>query len=122
MKIAVTSSGSGLDAEVDPRFGRCAHFVFVDTESGAVEVAANQSVSAGGGAGVQSAQVVTDHGATAVLTGNCGPNAYRALDAAGIKVIAGVTGTVRDAVEAFKKGGLSATSGPSVDAKFGAGS
>ena len=122
MKIAITSSGSGLDAEVDPRFGRCAHFVFVDTESGAVEVAANQSVSAGGGAGVQSAQVVADHGATAVLTGNCGPNAYRALDAAGIKVIAGVTGTVRDAVEAFKKGDLSPTSGPSVDAKFGAGS
>jgi len=119
MKIAVTSSGTDLDAEVDPRFGRCTNFIFVDTDTDEVEVAANEGMMAAGGAGIQSAQIVADKGATVVLTGNCGPNAYRTLEAAGVKVIIGVAGTVREAVDKYKAGELSATEGPNVGAKFG---
>ena len=119
MKIAVTATGPGLGAEVDPRFGRCTRFVFVDTDTMETEEVDNVNTSAGGGAGVQSAQLVADKGATAVLTGNCGPNAYRTLRAAGIEVIVGGSGTVADAVEKYMTGGFSATDAPNVDAKFG---
>ena len=122
MKIAVTSSGTDLNAELDPRFGRCANFILVDTDTDEIEVVANEGAMAAGGAGIQSAQLVADKGATVVLTGNCGPNAYRTLEAAGVEVIIGVGGTVRDAVEKYKAGELSATEGPNVDAKFGSGS
>jgi len=119
MKIAVTSNGTDLSAELDPRFGRCANFIFVDTDTDEIQVVANESVMAAGGAGIQSAQLVAEKGAEVVLTGNCGPNAYRTLEAAGVKVIVGVGGTIRDAVEKYKAGELSSTEGPNVDAKFG---
>ncbi len=119
MKIVVTASGPGLDAEVDPRFGRCANFVFVDTDSMEVENVENKNTTAGGGAGIQSAQLISDNAAEVVLTGNCGPNAYRTLRTAGVEVIVGVSGTVQEAVEKYKSGAFSSTEGPNVDAKFG---
>ena len=119
MKIAVTSRGDELTSQVDPRFGRCAKFVLVDTETMDVEVLENSNVSAAGGAGIQSAQLIADRGVTAVLTGNCGPNAFRALAAAGITVITGVTGSVADAVTAYVNGTLSATNAPNVASHFG---
>jgi len=119
MIVAVTGAGPGLDAEVDPRFGRCANFVFVDTETMESETIENANVTAGGGAGIQSAQLVADKCAVAVLTGNCGPNAFRTLRAAGIEVVVGVSGGVREAVEKYKAGGFSATAAPNVEGKFG---
>jgi len=119
MKIAVTAAGTGLDSEVDPRFGRCANFIFVDTETDEVEAVANSGMTASGGAGVQAAQLVADKGAEVVLTGNCGPNAYRTLEAAGVKLVVGVSGTVREAIEKQKTGEFESTEGPNVDAKSG---
>jgi len=119
MKIAVTASGPDLDSQIDPRFGRCRYFLFVETEDLTCEAVENPNTSAGGGAGVQSAQLVADKGAGAVLTGNCGPNAYRTLEAAGIKVIIGISGIVRDAVEKFKAGEFSAARQPNVERHFG---
>ena len=119
MRIAVTASGPGLDAEVDPRFGRCTHFVFVDTDTDEVEVFDNASAAAAGGAGIQAAQLIADKGAAVVLTGNCGPNAYRTLQAAGIEVVVAVSGAVCDAIADYKAGKFSPTDAPNVDAKFG---
>ncbi len=119
MKIAVTSSGGSLDAEVDPRFGRCEHFVFVETDDMSFEAAANPSVSLPGGAGIQSTRFVADKGAKAVLTGNCGPNAYQTLQAAEIEVYVGFAGTVREAVEDFKAGKATSAGGATVGSKFG---
>ena len=119
MKVAVTAAGPGLDAQVDPRFGRCANFVFVDTDAMEPESVENENVAVGGGAGIQSAQLVADKGAQVILTGNCGPNAHRTLTVAGIEVIVGVSGTVKEAVEKYKAGDFAATEGPNVDAKFG---
>ena len=73
----------------------------------------------GGGAGIQAAQLVADKGADVVLTGNCGPNAYRTLEAADVKLVVGVSGTVREAVDKFKSGAFESTEGPNVDAKSG---
>jgi len=121
MKIAITAAGPSLDDRVDPRFGRCAYFLFVDTETGAFEAVPNPNLSLGGGAGIQSAQLIAQRGAKAVLTGNCGPNAFAALQAAGVQVLTGVSGPVRQAVERFKAGAFSASSGPTVASHFGMG-
>ena len=122
MKIVVTSKGPDLDAEVDPRFGRCAQFILFDTDTDEFEAVANDNISAAGGAGIQAAQFVADKGAEVVLTGNCGPNAYRTLQAAEIEVIIGASGIVRDAVAKYKAGGFAPSDEPNVSAKFGAGS
>jgi predicted Fe-Mo cluster-binding NifX family protein len=119
MKIAVSSTGPDIESRVDPRFGRCQYFVMVDSDTMAPEVLENPNISASGGAGIQSAQVVAEHGAQIVLTGNCGPNAYQTLQAAGIAVVVGVSGTVREAVERYKSGEFSTAAGPSVAEKSG---
>jgi len=121
MKVAVSSTGNTLDSAIDPRFGRCAWFVIVETEDMHFEAFSNESISLGGGAGIQSAQFIASKGATAVLTGNCGPNAMSALSAAGVKVIIGQTGTVREAVERYKRGELRSAPGANVEAHYGMG-
>ncbi len=121
MKIAVTSTGAELDSEMDPRFGRCPYFLFVDTEDLSHEAVKNESVTLGGGAGVQTAQMVAQRGVASVLTGNCGPNAYRALEAAGVEVIAGCSGTVRQAVQKFTSGEYKAIEQPNVASHSGQG-
>ncbi len=121
MKIAVTAKGTSLDDQVDPRFGRCAYFLIVDVETMEAEAVENPSVNLGGGAGIQSAQSMADYDVKAVLTGNCGPNAFQTLSAAGIEVIVGVSGRIRDAVEQLKAGTLSSTPEANVASHFGMG-
>ena len=107
MKVAVTSRGPTLDDEIDPRFGRAQTFLVVDTHSGEFEAVDNkQNLEAAQGAGIQAGRIVAEHGAEVVITGHCGPNAFRTLKAAGVKVVVGAEGTVREAVERFKEGDL----------------
>ncbi|HUW23656.1 MAG TPA: NifB/NifX family molybdenum-iron cluster-binding protein [bacterium] len=119
MKICVTSQGNNLEAQVDPRFGRCPYFIIVDLETKEFEAIENPNIQATGGAGIQSAQLVAGKGVEAILTGNVGPNAFQTLQAAGIKVITGVTGLVKDAIERYKKEDIKSTDGPTVPGHFG---
>ena len=119
MKIAITASGPTLDANVDPRFGRCAHFLIVDTVTLDFEAVENPNVVLGGGAGIQSAQLMAAKDVKFVLTGNCGPNAHATLSAAGIGVIPGCSGAVRAAIEQFKAGQFDIASGPTVASHSG---
>ncbi|MBW1801013.1 MAG: NifB/NifX family molybdenum-iron cluster-binding protein [Deltaproteobacteria bacterium] len=121
MKIAVSSSGPTLDDTVETRFGRCAYFLIVDTDTMEYEALQNPNISLGGGAGIQSAQLMANKGVSFVLTGNCGPNAFQTFGAAGVQVITGVTGRVREGVEQFKTGALTQSSGPNVQSHFGMG-
>jgi len=121
MKIAITAAGVSLDAEIDPRFGRCQHFIIADPDTMEFEALENSGAMAGGGAGVSTAQTIAGKGIEAVLTGNCGPNAYQVLAAAGIKVVTGVSGKVRDAIQDYKSGKLKTSSQPSVAEHFGMG-
>ncbi|NCO24249.1 MAG: dinitrogenase iron-molybdenum cofactor biosynthesis protein [bacterium] len=104
MKIAITSSGSDLKSEVDPRFGRCAYFILVETDTDEFEAVENTAAQGMGGVGIQSGQIMADREVKTVLTGSCGPNAFQTLQAAGIKVITGVSGTVQEAIDKFKSG------------------
>jgi predicted Fe-Mo cluster-binding NifX family protein len=119
MRIAISASEPTLDAEVDPRFGRCAYFIIVDTDSMEFEAVKNSGAFARGGAGTATAQMVVDKNTEVVVTGNCGPNAFQVLSAAGTKVITGVYGKVRDTVQAYKDGQLQPASQPSVPGHFG---
>lgn len=121
MKVAISAIGPSLDAEVDPRFGRCQYLIVADPDTMEFESTENTNIMAGGGAGISTAQMVANMGVQVVLTGNCGPNAYQTLSAAGIQVITGVSGSVKEAIEGYKTGKFQAISGPSVGAHSGMG-
>ena len=121
MKIAVSSTGKELDAQIDPRFGRCAYFLIFETNDMSYEAFDNENIAVGGGAGIQSAQFIAEKGATAVITGNCGPNAVRTLSAAGVEIYVGENGTVKDAVLRYKNGELRSTTDPNVSDHYGMG-
>ncbi len=121
MKIVVSAVGVTLDSEVDPRFGRCRYLIYVDPDTMDFEAVDNAASGAGGGAGIATGQAVLDKGVEAVLTGNLGPNAHSVLSQAGIRVFTGVSGTVREAVERFKQGGMTETLNPTVKAHAGMG-
>ncbi len=105
MKIAVTSRGNNLDSEVDPRFGRAAYIIIVDTDTLEFEALDNsKNANSFKGAGIQAGAMVGEKKAEVLLTGFCGPNAFKTLNAANIKVANDVTGTVKEAVQAFKDG------------------
>ena len=121
MKICVSAVSDSLDAEVDPRFGRCPYFAIVDAETMMFESIPNTASSSMGGAGIQAAQLVADRGVKVLITGNIGPNAFQALSAANIKVITGAFGSVREAIEKYKRGELKDTGAPTVRGHFGRG-
>jgi predicted Fe-Mo cluster-binding NifX family protein len=121
MRIAVTAVEPQLDAEVDPRFGRCPFFVIVETDNLSFEAIDNENQALGQGAGIQSARVLADRGVKYVLTGNCGPNAHQTLTAANIGAIVGCSGTVRNAVEQFAAGRLQPACAPNVPGHTGMG-
>ena len=112
---------NSLDAPVNPRFGRCQYFLIVDSETMQFEAIPNMASGAMGGAGIQAAQIIAGKGVKALITGNVGPNAFQALSAAGIQIITGAYGTVREAVEKYKKGELKGISAPTVGGHFGMG-
>lgn len=122
MRVCITSTGPSLDSEMDPRFGRCQYFLFVDPQSSEMEALENPNIGASGGAGIQSAQFVANKGVEAIITGQVGPNAFATLQAAGMKILVGASGKVREVLEKYKKGQLTSfAQGPTVRAHAGMG-
>jgi predicted Fe-Mo cluster-binding NifX family protein len=119
MKICATSLGETLDSLVDQRFGRSQYFLIVDSESMEFEAVKNPNIDAAGGAGIQSAMLVAKKEAEVLITGHCGPNGFHTLQAAGVEIVVGASGTVREAIEQYKKGELKPTQGPDVMSEFG---
>lgn len=115
MKLAVCAQGEGLEAQTDLRFGRCSYFVLVDPEEDIVIASiSNENADAAGGAGPQSARLLSSHDVDAVVVGNVGPKAGQALQAAGIAVYTGIEGKVEDTVRKYREVGLKPLSGASV--------
>ena len=103
MKIAVTATGGSMSAPVDERFGRCAYFVIVDSETMKFTAFANPASELSGGSGPAAVREIAKQNVQVILTGRVGGNAQTGLDAAGIKVEVGSTGTVKEAVEKYLK-------------------
>jgi predicted Fe-Mo cluster-binding NifX family protein len=119
MKIAVTSKGTNLDSQVDPRFGRAAYILVVDSETLEFEPLDNkENANALKGAGIQAAKMVSEKGAKVLLTGFCGPNAFKAMSAAKIGVANDADGSVRDAVKAYVEGKLPLADEPNVEGQW----
>ncbi len=121
MKIAISANSPDLDTDIDPRFGRCQYLVLVDPDTMNFEAINNSCGMGSGGAGIATAQLIAGKEVEAVLTGNCGPNAYQVLSAAGIKVVTGVSGKIKDAILSYKSGKLQASLQPNVAGHFGMG-
>ncbi len=117
--IAITAQGTTLEAPIDTRFGRCSYFVFFNPGDQSFSGQENPFSSEGSGAGVRTAQFLSDKNIEIILTGNVGPKAMQVLQAAGIKVYTGATKTAREAIEAYQQGKLQQASSPSVEANFG---
>lgn len=116
MKIAITAGGNNLDAPMDPRFGRASCFIIYDAENGQFQAVDNaQNLNAAQGAGIQAAETIARTGATHLITGHCGPKAFRALLAAGIQVYNIEADTVRTALDLFKAGQLKPAQSADVD-------
>ena len=118
-KLCISSTGTDLEASVDPRFGRCQYFLFVDTETMNFQCVGNPAFTAGGGAGIQAAQLAVNRGADVILTGDVGPNAFQALQAGRVKIVTGAQGSIKGAIERFHKGELGYTGTPSVELHSG---
>ena len=105
MRIAVTSTGETLESQIDPRFGRCAYYIIVETDTMDFEVIPNQFAMAAQGAGIQAAQFIISKGVRKIVSGDFGPNSAGILASAGIEMIRVPPGTtVKDAVEMAKSG------------------
>ena len=114
MKIVLTVSSSSIDAEFDPRFGRCAYFLVMDTETMKWEAFQNPGINASGGAGTQAAQFIAQKKVAAVISGDFGPNASAELNAAGILMYRNKdSGSIQDIVKRFNAGELEKVDVPS---------
>jgi len=107
MKIAISSNGEDLNSNIDLRFGRAFGFIIYNLDNDTFSFADNnQNLNASQGAGIQAAQNVVNQNVEAIVTGHCGPKAFKVLSAANVKIYTGAEGTVKQTVEKFKKGEL----------------
>lgn len=116
MRIAISAEGKQLDSNLDPRFGRAAYFIILDAETMDFEAVENtQNYNLPQGAGIQAGKTLADQHVDALITGHCGPKAFKVLQKAGIKIVTGAGGKVTDAVDQFKKGVLKVASQADVE-------
>lgn len=107
MKIAISTAGTGLQDHMESRFGRTPRFLIIDTATQLIELVDNtQNLNAAQGAGIQAAQIVVAHGASAVITGHTGPKAFKVLQAAGVKVYNVSPGPIEGLIAACLNGEL----------------
>jgi predicted Fe-Mo cluster-binding NifX family protein len=116
MKILITCQKNSPDSLVDPRFGRSPWFAVVDVESDEVTFFDNAATAAGRqGAGIAAAKSAINLGVEYLLTGNCGPNAFKVLQAAGINVIVGIKGNIKEVVTGFRNYQYTPVAKPNVE-------
>jgi len=116
MNIVITSQGKSLESKIDPRFGRAKYFIVYDTENGEFVAIDNvQNLNAAQGAGIQAGQNVIGTGTEVLITGNCGPKAFKILSMGEVKVFKADSGTVGENIEKYKRGELENLSGANVE-------
>lgn len=120
MKIAISAAGRNTDSPMDARFGRAGYFQIFDADTDEYEIIENTTgMEAMQGAGIQAGELIAGKGVSVLITGHCGPKAFRVLAGAGIKVMLCSGGTVESALEKYRKGGLEEAAGPDVNSHWG---
>ncbi|MEW6697899.1 MAG: NifB/NifX family molybdenum-iron cluster-binding protein [Bacillota bacterium] len=114
MRIAISASGETLESLLNPRLGRCEHFVLYNEDNSETATVENTGRFSVGAAGIATADLLSDYDVEVLITGNVGPNAFTALQAAGIKVYTGASGKIKDVLQDYKNGKLSEAKGPNV--------
>ncbi len=119
MKIALTATGKDIESAMDPRFGRAQYILIVEQDGTLLEAIDNaENFNAMRGAGIQAGKILADRKVKVLITGYCGPNAFKTLSAAGIKVVVEQSGTVRDAVDRFQRNELEFADQPNAEAHW----
>ena len=107
MLIAITALENSLQSEIDPRFGRAAYYMIVNTETEEVTIHDNSDgIGASNGAGTGAAQTLSEYGVQALYTGSVGPKAADVLSKANIPYYENITGTVQEVLDQLKAGGI----------------
>jgi predicted Fe-Mo cluster-binding NifX family protein len=106
MKIIITAVSDQIDQPFNPRFGRAEYFILIESGTKKWEAFSNPALNARGGAGPQAVQYITSHKPDVIISGRFGPNAFSALEAAGINAYIASAGTVREVLEQFIDGQL----------------
>ena len=120
MKLLITVTSSDITAALDPRFGRAAYFLLLDSETMEWRAEPNPALNASGGAGIKAAQFAAESGCEAVVSGDCGPNAFDVLNSAGISIyLFGSAQNVNQVVESLKAGKLEQLGSPSSSGHHG---
>jgi predicted Fe-Mo cluster-binding NifX family protein len=120
MRIAITAAGRSPDSPMDARFGRAGYFQIYDEDTGEYEIIDNTTgMDAMQGAGVQAGELIAGRDVSVLITGHCGPKAFRVLDAAGVKVLLCGGGTVENALDKYREGSLKQAAGPDVKGHWG---
>ncbi|MBL4904367.1 MAG: NifB/NifX family molybdenum-iron cluster-binding protein [Desulfocapsa sp.] len=103
MTIAITATGNTLDSMVDPRFGRAAWILIIDTKTNQLIESIDNTAGkeAAHGAGIAAAAQVADKGVEALLTGRVGPKALPVLEKAGVQTINDISGSVLEAINNY---------------------
>ena len=110
MKLCITATGNNFGANIDARFGRAPWFLIIDTNTGTIiEAVENTAATQAQGAGIAAAKLMSDKNVDAILTGTVGPNATSVFQASGISLFEGLSpqDTVQDALAKFKQGAYS---------------
>jgi predicted Fe-Mo cluster-binding NifX family protein len=106
MILFISAQRPQLDSPIDNRFGRSAWLISIETDSMKWDAFSNPGESQAGGAGVAAAQFVINQKASMVISGDFGPHAAKALQAAGVKMnkFPESTKTVSDVLLHFAQG------------------
>ena len=116
MKIAISAVEPKIESAVDQRFGRARFFAVYNSETEEYVFLDNEiQLNAAQGAGIQTAEMLAKAGAGAVLTGHCGPNAFKVLTAAGIAVYTSESVTIAEALKRFLNGELKSSGSADVE-------
>ena len=107
MKVAISANSKDLEGMVDLRFGRASGFIIYNITDDTFKFIDNiQNLEASQGAGIQAAQNVVNEDIEALITGHCGPKAFKVLTSADIKIYVGAERSIKEALEKFKNNEL----------------
>jgi predicted Fe-Mo cluster-binding NifX family protein len=105
LKVAIPSEGPDFDAKASDRLGLASYLLVVDLESKEFEALRTPGDS-GSGAGIQVVALIIARKCDVFLSKWCSPTAEKYLSAHGVRIVTGMSGTVREVLDTFERENL----------------